>query len=83
MKTLIGAIAFILAAPLAAQTTPAADPHAGHAQHQPQKPSNAPSEHEMDCKCCDKDKHAAAQKACCADHADGKAAEHGSHGAAH
>ncbi len=34
MKTFIGAIALIIAAPVAAQTAPAADPHAGHAQHQ-------------------------------------------------
>ena len=30
MKMFIGAIALIIAAPVAAQTTPAADPHAGH-----------------------------------------------------
>lgn len=76
MKTLIGAIALVLAAPVAAQTAPAADPHTGHAQHQPQQPSGASSEHKMDCKCCDR-----AQKDCCADDASGKAAEHGSHGA--
>ena len=34
MKTFIGAIALIIAAPVVAQTAPAADPHAGHAQHQ-------------------------------------------------
>ena len=35
MKTIIfGAFALALAVPAAAQTTPAADPHAGHAQHQ-------------------------------------------------
>jgi len=34
MKTLIGAIALITAAPLAAQAAPAANPHAGHAQQQ-------------------------------------------------
>lgn len=34
MKTLIGAIALTFAVPALAQTAPAADPHAGHAQHQ-------------------------------------------------
>ena len=34
MKIFIGALALILAVPAAAQTAPAADPHAGHAQHQ-------------------------------------------------
>ena len=81
MKTLIGAIALILAAPVPAQTAPAADPHAGHAQHQPQQPSTAPSKHKMDCKCCEEAKQASAQKDCCADHAGGKAAEHDGHDA--
>ncbi len=35
MKTIItGAMALLLAAPTFAQAAPAADPHAGHAQHQ-------------------------------------------------
>lgn len=34
MKTLFGALALALAVPAAAQSVPAADPHAGHAQHQ-------------------------------------------------
>ena len=34
MKTFIGALALIIAAPGVAQTAPATDPHAGHAQHQ-------------------------------------------------
>lgn len=34
MKTVIGALALILAVPAAAQTAPSTDPHAGHAQHQ-------------------------------------------------
>ena len=35
MKTIIfGAFALALAVPAAAQTAPATDPHAGHAQHQ-------------------------------------------------
>ena len=81
MKTLIGAIALFFAAPVAAQTAPAADPHADHAQHHAQQPSDAPLEHKMDCKCCDKAKHTMAEKDCCADHAGGNAAEHGSHSA--
>jgi len=76
MKTLIGALALILAAPVAAQTAPVANPHADHAQHQ-QTPG-APSEHKMDCKCCDKSKDAAQMKDCCAEHAE-HAGEHGSH----
>ena len=34
MKTIIGALALALSIPAAAQTAPATDPHAGHAQHQ-------------------------------------------------
>jgi len=71
MKTLIGAFALLMAAPVAAQTAPAADPHAGHAQHQP---SGAPGEHKMDCKCCDEAK----MKECCGEHA-----EHSEHSAQH
>lgn len=34
MKTILGALALVLAAPVSAQTAPAAaNPHAGHAQH--------------------------------------------------
>ena len=33
MKTLLGVIALLVAAPVAAQTAPV-DPHSGHAQHQ-------------------------------------------------
>ena len=75
MKMLIGAFALILAAPVAAQTAPAADPHAGHAQHQPQ-PSNAPGEHKMACKCCDKMKQQDGKMECCDEHAEGHA-DHG------
>lgn len=55
MKTLIfSAFALALAVPAAAQTTPATDPHAGHAQHQ----AMDHSQHQMgkhDCKeCCEK-----------------------------
>ena len=54
MKVLIGAIALIIAAPVAAQTAPAANPHAGHAQPQ----GTDHSQHQQgkhDCKaCCEK-----------------------------
>jgi hypothetical protein len=54
MKTFIGAIALIIAAPVAAQTAPAADPHAGHAQHQGMNHSQH-SQGKHDCKeCCEK-----------------------------
>ena len=33
MKTVLGALALTLALPALAQTAPATDPHAGHAQH--------------------------------------------------
>jgi hypothetical protein len=71
MKTLIGALALLMAAPVGAQTAPAADAQAEHSQHQ--HPSGAPSEHKMDCKCCDEAK----MKDCC-DHAE-HSAEHGGH----
>ena len=46
MKTLIGAIALIIAVPAVAQTAPATDPHAGHAEQGKAK---------HDCKeCCEK-----------------------------
>ena len=54
MKTLIGAIALIIAAPMAAQTAPAADPHSGHAQHQGMDHSQH-QQGKHDCKeCCEK-----------------------------
>ena len=62
MKTIIGALALILATPVAAQTAPAGDPHS---QHHPQ-PSGAPVEHKMDCECCKDMKQG---KDCCDKHA--------------
>jgi hypothetical protein len=54
MKTLIGAIALIIAAPVSAQAAPAADPHAGHAQHQGMDHSKH-QQGKHDCKeCCEK-----------------------------
>ena len=73
MNTIIGALALILAAPVAAQTAPAAGSHAGHAQHQ-QAPS-APAEHKMDCKCCDESRDQAQMKDCCDKHAAEHAAD--------
>lgn len=71
MKTLIGALALILAAPVAAQTAPASDPHAGHAQHQ-QAPGS-PAEHKKDCDCCDEMKQQGDKMDCCDEHAEGHA----------
>ena len=74
MKTLIGAIALAIAAPVAAQTAPAADPHAGHAQHQKQGQSGH-GEHKMDCckdrkhkECCEKARQQGKKMECCAKH---------------
>jgi Spy/CpxP family protein refolding chaperone len=54
MKTIIGALALILAAPVAAQTASANDPHAGHAQHQKMDHSQH-QQGKHDCKeCCEK-----------------------------
>ena len=54
MKTLIGAIALIIAAPVSAQASPAADPHAGHAQHQGMDHSKH-QQGKHDCmECCEK-----------------------------
>lgn len=60
MKTLVGAVALALAVPATAQSTPAADPHAGHAKH------GATDHSKMMEKC--KDSNASAQmKAHCAE----------------
>jgi hypothetical protein len=82
MKTLIGAIALVLAAPVAAQTAPAGDIHGTHAQTQ--KPGQ-PAEHKMDCckegkqmECCEKAKQQGQKANCCSEH--GQHAEHGGHG---
>lgn len=87
MKTLLGALALVIAAPVAAQT-PAAAPHAdhtGHSQQQPQKPSQpAGDDHHMsDCKdCCDKMKKHGGKMDCCDEHRDSATkapAEHSHH----
>ena len=84
MKTFIGAIALIVAAPVAAQTAPAADPHAqhkgmDHSQH-------AKGKH--DCKeCCEKMKGKDGKMECMDKKAEAKpasaASEHAHEGHAH
>lgn len=93
MKTLIGAIALILAAPLAAQAAPAADPHAGHgkpAQHQGMdhgKMNHGEAGHDKDCckpDCCAEMKRQGKAMDCCkkaaAKSGEPKAADHSGHG---
>lgn len=62
LKMLLGAAALTIATPVFAQSTPAADPHAGHSSTtQPATPQAQPSDHagheKMDCckKCGGKD----------------------------
>ena len=86
MKTFIGAIALIITAPVAAQTAPAADPHAGHAQHQGMDHSQH-QQGKHDCKeCCEKMKGKDG-KMDCTDKAEAKpspaASEHAHEGHAH
>lgn len=78
MKSILGALALFVAAPALAQQTPAADPHAGHGQHQGHGQDNqaghsghsGPGEHKMDCckTCCDKMKQQGKPMACCDEH---------------
>jgi Spy/CpxP family protein refolding chaperone len=75
MKTLIGAIALVLAVPAVAQTAPATDPHAGHAEQGKAK---------HDCKeCCEKMKGKDGKMECKDKKAEAKPAEpgqdHGGH----
>jgi hypothetical protein len=93
MKIILGALALAIAVPSAAQTAPATDPHAGHAQHQQQGNHSQHGDHgkmageHADCckegerkPCCDKMKDGAAMD-CCKEHAGGQktAAEGHSH----
>lgn len=69
MKTVFGALALMLAVPAAAQTAPATDPHAGHAQHQQQQGGGkqaAPAPHD----------HAKMMEDCRRAMAEGKCKEH-------
>jgi len=92
MKTVLGALALVIAAPAAAQGAPAADPHAAHAQHlQQTRPSqshqhqhggDAEGEHPMDCckDCCEAKEQG--KMACCGkhgDHAPHDARDHSQH----
>ncbi len=85
MKSIFGAIALLVAAPVGAQTAPAgADPHAGHAQHQQghaqhQQQGQAGHEQHKDCckdgkhgQCCDKAKQQGQKMGCCAEHGEGE-----------
>ena len=87
MNYLVGAMALLLAAPVAAQTAPATDPHAGHVQHQQHGKADH-SKHQADC-CKDAAKHQeccveAAQQGkkmdCCAKGADKAGASQGHSG---
>ena len=69
MKMLIGAIALALAVPATAQTAPATDPHAGHAQKDAAK---------HDCKeCCEKMKGKEGKMECMEEKGEAKPAESG------
>jgi hypothetical protein len=95
MKTIISAIALVLAAPAAAQSTTPTNPHAGHTQGQPMDHSQHQqatdhSKHEGGCckgddamACCEKAKKDGKVMPCC-DGKDDEAAPapeggHGSH----
>lgn len=70
MKTMLCAMALVLAAPVGAQSAPAADPHAAHKQGMPHGKHD--QKHDMACckmPCCDKMKQKAAgeKKGCCAE----------------
>ena len=78
MKTLIGAIALVIAAPFAAQAAPAANPHAGHAQQQGMDHSQH-QQGKHGCKeCCDKMKGKDGKLECMDKKSDAKAAATGS-----
>lgn len=94
MKILFTALAMIVAAPAAAQTAPAVDPHAGHAQHgQPAKDDHsqhgaAHKDHMKCCEkgadgkmmeCCEKAKASGGKMDCCAEHSAKKADAHAGH----
>lgn len=70
MKTLIGAIALLIAVPAVAQTAPATDPHAGHAEQG--KPKH-------DCKKCCEEMKGKDGKMECMEHKDGADAAKSGH----
>jgi Spy/CpxP family protein refolding chaperone len=80
MKTLFSALALVIAAPLAAQSAPATDPHAGHKQETPHKDHGG--KHEMDCckkGCCDKMKQPGQKMSCCEKGSKAPADQHKGH----
>lgn len=88
MKTVLGALALLIAAPVAAQEAPAPDAHADHSQHQqqrtqPQHEGHASDEHKMDCcKDCCAEANKDGKMSCCAKHGEGAAegaADHSQH----
>ena len=91
MKTIIGALALILAAPVAAQTAPAADPHAQHgSEHKGMDHGKMDhNSHDKDCckdgkmACCEKMKQQGKEMDCCkkadAKKGDAKPADHSGH----
>ncbi len=85
MKTLIGALALVIAMPVAAQTAPATDPHAGHAQHQGMDHSQHQKQQgKHDCKeCCEKMKGKDGKMECMDKKADGKTDAPSASGDAH
>ena len=79
MKTLIGALALVIAAPVVAQSAPAKAPKSDHAQHQPADHG----QHEKDCckdGCCEKMKQQGKTMACCGEKAGDKSADRSDHG---
>ena len=76
MKTVIGALALMLAVPAAAQTVPATDPHAGHAQHQPAGGQQGDAAHHDHAKMMDGCKKAMAEGKC-KEHCEAMMKQHG------
>ena len=65
MKTIIGALALILAAPVAAQAAPAADPHAQHKGMDHSKMDHSKMDHSGHDKGCCKDENKDGKMDCC------------------
>jgi hypothetical protein len=77
MKIFIGAIALVLAGPVAAQTVPVGDAHPATEQHQKQ---GGHADHKMNCKCCEKAGQQGKKMECCAEHSKEATGEHEGHG---
>ena len=87
MRTILGALALVIAAPAVPQAAPASDQHAGHAQHDGQKGERQhdghDGDHKMDgCKdCCDKMKQQSHRMESSGKHEEGAAGgDHSQHG---